>query len=154
MDYIKLGRILDSKCDSGYMPDDILNVLLSYTGTLRHKPTYLYKVYVRFTYTKYVFNYLYDNNGIVNRAIVDEEKSKKLQKGSQNILYCSCCDKCYKSKTHLKSKYHKKNAEKYGDRNKELKPIMRKYIEEIYKRNTKVGIIEPTFIKIRDVWRY
>ncbi len=154
MDYIKLGRVLDNKCDSGEMPDDVLNILLSYTGTLRHKPTYLYKVYVKFTYTKYVFNYLYDNNGTVTRAIADMEKTKRGLKGSYSIIYCSCCDKCYKSKTHIKSKYHRKNMTKYGDRNKDLKPIMRKYIENEYKSNTKIGIIEPTKITIRDFWEW
>ena len=106
MNYITLARQLDilAKDTKQYntCPDDIMNLVLEYTGDIKKESTRIYRIEIEFSYDK-----LNRNNGGLTKDKI----------GYFYKFYCSCCDKFYDKGGyvgHLHRKIHKTNHKK-GD---------------------------------------
>ena len=98
MDIVKLVRMFDSEAiNDGYhnFPDDLISIILDYTGNLLVKPKNIYEIIFKYTYHRYVEDY---------RLV--EGKTRYAR-----VYYCDDCRKFFKNcpKNHDKGKMHKKN---------------------------------------------
>ncbi len=139
MNYIQLSRELDKHCkdtDTGYMPDDVLKLILGYTGHISNRPTYFYKLSVRYKYK--------------NRKDKWERHFFEYP-----LYYCSCCNgkqKLFKSNNHIYTNRHRRNMKKNGDLGNEItNSDVYKYINGYYRY--KLYIKDVEIYRMRDVWK-
>jgi len=148
MNYLQLGRELDrmAREDGEYIdcPDDILKLVIEYTGQIDRKPTFLYKITTRFNYdrTRYrILSNRYENKIVLRNA-----------SGCMDNYYCSCCDRFYKGwSSHLKTDKHIRNM-KNGDCGKRIDVL--EQVEKYYLHSRICNIKVKDEPRIRDVWRW
>ena len=160
MNYIELGRTLDRLAqetgDYQYCPDDILTNILDYTGVISRKPTYMYKVQVKFMYDRYtkVSNDSTDFD-LEDITSLYHHKYKLITKdkvGWCSFDYCGCCDRFYASpKGHMTTDKHINNHKK-GDKCCDIKQCAEIKCRHRYRNGFWTQNIRIQDIVIRDWW--
>ena len=128
MDYIVLGRQLDTLAKNDHhkeSPDDVLKLILKYTGDIHMKSTNIFSIVINFRYQWSLINY--DENG--NPSVSSTNKT-----GVKHSYCCETCGSIFNDpKSHYRSKSHqtKSNKQKTLSRTKLLK-IAYKHLRKNY----------------------
>ncbi len=150
MNYIQIGRQLDTLARTdGYMtcPDDILNLILDFTGRMDYKPTFLYRVEIKFRYDKY--RYTYDRNTQISSFVL----VMKDKLGYCYFHYCSACCRFYANhKSHLGRDKHIHNVRNGNDKGKDIKDELRDKVIEKYRNSSYTQNVRVLGHTMKDVW--
>ena len=152
MNYIQIGRSLDTlaRTTDGYQdtPDDILKLILDYTGRIDYKPTFLYRVEIKFRYDSY------RRLWTPNRDDFKWTINKKDKIGYAYFHYCSACCRFYAGhKTHLTRDKHIDNVRNGGDKGKDIKEGLKKKLIDKYKNNRFTRNVKMESYYMKDVWK-
>ena len=108
MDYILLGRSLDKESrENGYpnCPDDIIQLILNYTGDIRQTGTGFFLIQPNYSYDSYFVDY---KN---NRKMTICKRKPRRTTYTDPYYFCSVCNRRYvgKGKGHMKTDKHIRN---------------------------------------------
>ena len=150
MTFITLGRELDRQArNAGYinMPDDITNIILAFTGDMRYKPTFLYRIEVKFNFDSYYQRY-------VNGDYVNTLRNRN-RTGYAYFHYCSACCRFYVGhKSHLTRGKHIDNVRNGNDKGVDIRQaVIVKLATKYNANNTYTKNVRMISYSMKDVWK-